>query len=122
MYIEEELDETVEPEYTMHEEKLPTVPPADFKHSALVGAKTVLGKVDLVPGDEADVKYIKWLEVFSRKGRTILNGTNPYSWGYIAKVYYGIFSFPVRVEMNPDIPEDVQAIVLPLLRKELLGR
>lgn len=122
MYIEEELEEMVESEYTANGLKLPTIPPADFKHSVFKGSRPVLGKVDLVPGEADNVKYVKRLEVFSHKGRTILNGTTPYSWGYIAKVFYGIFSFPVRVEMNPDIPEDVREIVLPLLRKEILGR
>lgn len=122
MYIEEELEEFVESEYTANGLKLPTIPPADFKRGVFKGIRPVLGEVDLVPGEADNVKYVKWLEVFTSKGRTILNGTNPYSWGYIAKVFYGIFSFPVRVEMNPDIPEDVRAIVLPLLRKEILGR
>lgn len=123
MYIEEELEEMAETEYTEDGAEL-TVPrpPSDFKHGVFIGKKPVLGKVDLVPGEVDNVKYVKWLEVFSHKGRTILNGTNPYSWDYIAKVFYGIFSFPVRVEMNPDIPEDVREIVLPLLRKEILGR
>lgn len=124
MYIEEEREEFAESEYTSWGDKLPTIPspPPDFKHGAVIGARPVLGKICLVPGEENNVKYIKWLEVFSHKGYTILNGTNPYSWDYIAKVYYGIFSFPVRVEMNPDIPEDVREIVLPLLRKEILGQ
>lgn len=119
MYLEEELAET---EYMEDGAELGVKPPTDFKHGVFTGARPVLGKVDLVPGEVDDVKYVKWLEVFTHKGRTILNGTTPYSWGYIAKVYYGIFSFPVRVEMNPDIPEDVREIVLPLLRKEILGR
>lgn len=122
MYIEEELEEMTESEYTANGVKLPVIPPADFKHAVFKGRKPVLGGVDLVPGEADNVKYVKWLEVFTHKGRTIINGTNPYSWGYVAKVYYGIFSFPVRVEMNPDIPEDVREIVLPLLRKEILGR
>ena len=122
MYVEEEFEELAESEYT-EDGVVPTVkPPADFKHGVFKGRKPVLGKVDLVPGEVDNVKYVKWLEVFSHKGRTILNGMNPYSWTYIAKVFYGIFSFPVRVEMNPDIPEDVREIVLPLLRKEILGR
>lgn len=122
MHIEEERDEMTEPEYMADGTKLPTIPPADFNRGVFKGIRPVLGKVDLVPGEDDNVKYVKWLEVFSHKGRTVLNGTTPYSWGYIAKVYYGIFSFPVRVEMNPDIPEDVREIVLPLLRKEILGR
>ena len=122
MYIEEELEEMAESEYMADGTKLPTIPPADFKHGVFNGIRPVLGKVDLVPGEADNVKYVKWLEVFTHKGRTVINGTNPYSWGYVAKVYYGIFSFPVRVEMNPDIPEDVREIVLPLLRKEILGR
>lgn len=122
MYIEEELEEVAETEYVEDAAELTVVPPPDFKPGVLNGRKPVLGKVNLVPGEVDNVKYVKWLEVFSHKGRTVLNGTTPYSWEYIAKVYYGIFSFPVRVEMNPDIPEDVQEIVLPLLRKEILGR
>lgn len=122
MYVEEELEEMVESEYTANGLKLPVIPPADFKHGVFKGIRPVLGKVDLVPGEANNVKYVKWLEVFTHKGRTILNGTNPYSWGYVAKVFYGIFSFPVRVEMNPNIPEDVREIVLPLLKKEILGR
>lgn len=122
MHIEEELEETVESEYTADGTKLPIIPPSDFKHGVFKGNRPVLGAINLVSGKEDNVKYVKWLEVFTHKGRTVLNGTNPYSWGYVAKVYYGIFSFPVRVEMNPDIPEDVRAIVLPLLRKEILGR
>lgn len=115
MYIEEavETEDVVD---------LAVTPPADFKHGVFRGWRPVLGKVDLVPGETDGVKYVKWLEVFSHKGMTVLNGTTPYSWDYIAKVYYGIFSFPVRVEMNPDIPEDVREIVLPLLKKEILGR
>lgn len=121
MYIEER-EELIESEYASGGEKLPTIPPPDFKHGVFIGRKPVLGKVDLVPGEADNVKYVRWLEVFTHKGRSILNGTTPYSWNYIAKVYYGIFSFPVRVEMNPDIPEDVREIVLPLLRKEILGQ
>lgn len=122
MYIDEEFEEMAETEYTEDELATTVKPPADFKHGVFKGQKPVLGKIDLVPGEAENVKYVKWLEVFTHKGRTVLNGTNPYSWGYIAKVFYGIFSFPVRVEMNPDIPEDVREIVLPLLRKEILGR
>lgn len=118
MYVEEELAET---EYMEDDAELSVPYPPDFKHGVFIGKRPVLGKVDLVSGEVDNVKYVKWLEVFSHKGRTILNGTTPYSWDYIAKVYYGIFSFPVRVEMNPDIPEDVREIVLPLLRKEILG-
>lgn len=118
----EEFEEVAEMEYTGVEKESTVATPADFKHAVVLGIRPVLGKVDLVPGEADNVKYVKWLEVFSHKGRTILNGTTPYSWAYIAKVYYGIFSFPVRVEMNPDIPEDVQEIILPLLKKEILGR
>lgn len=122
MYVEEEFEELAETEYTEDGAELTVAPPPDFKHGAIKGRKPVLGKVDLVPGEADNVKYVKWLEVFSHKGKTVLNGTNPYSWAYIAKVFYGLFSLPVRVEMNPDIPEDVRKIVLPLLRKEILGR
>lgn len=122
MYIEEEFEEVSETEYAEDNAELTVAPPSDFKRCAVFGARPVLGEVDLVPGEADNVKYVKWLEVFTHEGKTILNGTNPYSWSYIAKVYYGIFSFPVRVEMNPDIPEDVREIVLPLLRKEILGR
>lgn len=117
----EEFEEVAETEYMEDCAELTVAPPDDFKRSVFKGNRPVLGKVDLVPGEADNVKHVKWLEVFTHKGRTILNGTTPYSWQYIAKVYYGIFSFPVRVEMNPDIPEDVQEIVLPLLRKEILG-
>lgn len=121
MYIEE-FDEEAEMEYKEDEAELTVAPPPDFKHGVFNGRRPVIGKVNLVPGEADNVKYVKWLEFFSHKGRTILNGTTPYSWDYIAEVHYGIFSFPVRVEMNPDIPEDVREIVLPLLRKEILGR
>lgn len=121
MYIEE-FEESAENEYMEDGTELTVPHPSDFKRGVLKGKRPVLGKVDLVPGEVDNVKYVKWLEVFTHKGRTVLNGTNPYSWGYIAKVFYGIFSFPVRVEMNPDIPEDEREIVLPLLRKEILGR
>ena len=122
MYVEEEFEEVAETEYVEDGAELTVAPPPDFKHDVFKGLKPVLGKVDLVPGEADNVKYVKWLEVFTHKGRTILNGTNPYGWRYVAKVFYGIFSFPVRVEMNPDIPENVREIVLPLLRKEILGR
>ena len=118
MYVEE----AAELEPAEDELELTVKHPSDFKHGVFKGRKPVLGKVDLIPGEADNVKYVKWLEVFTHKGKTVLNGTNPYSWKYIAKVFYGIFSFPVRVEMNPDIPEDVREIVLPLLRKEILGR
>lgn len=119
---DEGFEEAAETEYMEDGEELTVAPPPDFKHDVFGGKRPVLGKVDLVPGEADNVKYVKWLEVFSHKGRTVLNGTTPYSWDYIAKVHYGIFSFPVRVEMNPDIPEDVREIVLPLLKKEILGR
>lgn len=118
MYIEEEPAEN---EYAEDGAETTVAPPPDFKHGVFEGARCVLGKVEIVPGEVDNVKYVKWLEVFSHKGRTVLNGTNPYSWDYIAKVYCGIFSFPVRVEMNPDIPEDVRRIVLPILKREILG-
>ena len=122
MYIDEEREELAETEYTEDGAELTVAPPSDFKHGVFKGNRPVLGEVDLVPGETDNVKYVKWLEVFTHKGRSVLNGTNPYSWDYIAKVYYGIFALPVRVEMNPDIPEDVREIVLPLLKKEILGR
>lgn len=122
MHVEEEFEELAETEYADEAAELTVAPPPDFKHGVFKGRRPVLGKVELVPGEADNVKYVKWLEVFSHKGRTILNGTTPYSWNYIAKVYCGIFLFPVRVEMHPDIPEDVREIVLPLLRKEILGR
>lgn len=122
MYVEEEFEELAETEYVDDAAEQSVKPPSDFKHGVFLGRRPVLGKVDLVPGEVDNVKYVKWLEVSTHKGKTVLNGTNPYSWDYVAKVYYGIFSFPVRVEMNPDIPEDVREIVMPLLRKEILGR
>ena len=122
MYVEEEFEEVAESEYAEDGAELTVAPPSDFKHSVFNGTRPVLGTVNLVSGEADNVKYVKWLEVFTSKGRTILNGTTPYSWEYIAKVFYGIFSFPVRVEMHPDIPEDVREIVLPLLREEILGR
>lgn len=122
MYVEEEFEEVAETEYVEDGAEFTVTHPSDFKHSVFTGTRPVLGTVNLVPGEADNVKYVKWLEVFTSKGRTILNGTTPYSWNYIAKVHYGIFSFPVRVEMHPDIPEDVREIVLPLLRKEILGK
>lgn len=117
----EAFDKVAETEHVEYKAELAAYP-QDFKHGVFRGSNPVLGKIDLTPGETPNVKYIKWLEIFTSKGRTVLNGTTPYSWDYIAEVYYGIFSSPVRVEMNLDIPEDVREIVLPLLRKEILGR
>lgn len=121
MYVEE-FEESAEQEYMEDGTELKVAPPPDFKHGVFKGARPVIGEIDLVPGESGNVEYVKWLEVSTQKGRTVLNGTTPYSWDYIAKVSYGIFGTPVRVEMNPDIPEDVRKIVQPLLRKEILRR
>ena len=94
--------------------------PSDFKHGVFKGKSPALGKVELVQGETDDVKYVKWVEVFTHMGRAVLNGTTPMGWDYIAKVHYGIFSYPTHIEMNPEIPEDVRKIVLPLLEKEIL--
>nr|DAM77323.1 MAG TPA: hypothetical protein [Caudoviricetes sp.] len=120
MDIEYTPDEMAESEYMAYGTKLPTIPPSDFKHGVFKGKFPRLGKVDLVRGETDDVKYVKWVEVITHMGRAVLNGTTPMGWGYIAKVHYGIFSYPMRIEMNPEIPENVREIVLPLLEKELL--
>lgn len=93
--------------------------PPDFKKEILSGKRPVLGDILMVPGDEEDVKVIKWVEITTHRGKCILNGTNPLSWEWIAKVHYGIFGYPVRIEIYPHIPKDAAKVVLRLLKKEL---
>lgn len=93
--------------------------PPDFKKEILSGKRPVLGEILMVPGDEEDVKVIKWVEITTHRGKCILNGTNPLSWKWIAKVHYGVFNYPVRIEMYPHIPKDAAEVVLRLLKKEL---
>lgn len=92
--------------------------PPDFKKEILSGKRPVLGDIVLTPGDEEDVKVIKWVEITTHRGKCILNGTNPLSWEWIAKVHYGIFGYPVRIEIYPHIPKDAAKVVLRLLKKE----
>lgn len=92
--------------------------PPDFKKEILSGKHPVLGEILLVPGDEEDVKVIKWVEITTHRGKCILNGTNPLSWEWIAKVHYGIFGYPLRIEIYPYIPKDAAKVVLRLLKKE----
>lgn len=92
--------------------------PPDFKKKALLGRHPVLGDILTVPGDEEDVKVIKWVEITTHRGKCILNGTNPLSWEWIAKVHYGIFGYPVSIEIYPYIPKDAAKVVLRLLKKE----
>ena len=92
--------------------------PPDFKKSTLLGKRPVLADIFTVPGDEKEVKLIKWVEVTTHRGTCILNGTNPLSWEWIAKVHYGIFGYPVRIEIYPYIPKDAAKVVLRLLKKE----
>lgn len=92
--------------------------PPDFKKEILSGKRPVLGDILMVPGDEEDVKVIKWVEITTHRGKCILNGTNPLSWEWIAKVHYGIFGYPVRIEIYPHIPKDAAKVVLRLLKKE----
>jgi len=92
--------------------------PPDFKKEIALGERPVLGHIVLAPGDEDNVKVIKWVEITTHRGKCILNGTNPLSWEWIAKVHYGIFSYPVRIEIYPYIPKDVAKVVLRLLKKE----
>lgn len=91
--------------------------PPDFKKAALFGKKPVLGRTLLVHDKDA-VDVIKWVEVFTSRGRCVLNGTNPLSWEWIARVHYGIFGYPVRIEIYPHIPKDAAKVVLRLLKKE----
>ena len=84
-------------------------------------APPVIADILTVPGDEPDVKLIKWIEITTRRGRCILNGTNPLSWEWIAKVHYGIFGYPVRIEVYPHIPEDAAKVVIRLLKKEIFS-
>lgn len=93
--------------------------PPDFKKAALFGKKPVLGRTLLVHDKDA-VDVIKWVEVFTSRGRCVLNGTNPLSWEWIARVQHGLFNYPIRVVMYPYIPEDAAEIVRRLLEKELL--
>lgn len=95
--------------------------PPDFKKSILLGNHPVIADILTVPGDEPDVKLIKWIEITTRRGRCILNGTNPLSWEWIAKVHYGIFGYPVRIEVYPHIPEDAAKVVIRLLKKEIFS-
>lgn len=92
--------------------------PPDFKKEILSGKRPVLGDIVLTPGDEEDVKVIKWVEITTHRGKCILNGMNPLSWEWIAKVHYGLFNYPVRIEMYPYIPKDAAKVVLRLLKKE----
>lgn len=94
--------------------------PPDFKKEILSGKHPVLGKILMVPGDEEDVKVIKWVEITTHRGKYILNGTNPLAWEWIAKVHYGLFNYPVKIEMYPHIPKDAAELVLRLLKKEIL--
>lgn len=94
--------------------------PPDFKKEILSGKRPVLGEILMVPGDEEDVKVIKWVEITTHRGKCILNGTNPLAWEWIAKVYYGLFNYPVKIEMYPHIPKDAAEVVLRLLKKEIL--
>lgn len=96
--------------------------PPDFKKEILSGKRPVLGEILMVPGDEDDVKVIKWVEVTTHRGKCILNGTNPLAWNWIAKVHYGIFNYPVSIEMYPHIPKDAAEVVLRLLKKEILSK
>lgn len=94
--------------------------PPDFKKEILFGKRPVLGDILMVPGDEEDVKVIKWVEVATNRGKCILNGSNPLAWEWIAKVHYGLFNYPVKIEMYPHIPKDAAEVVLRLLKKEIL--
>lgn len=91
--------------------------PPDFQSIVLEGKDLKLGGFTLVTEDKF-TKSIDYLEVFSSKGKTILNGRNPLSWEYIAKVCYNIDGDPVEISMNPHMPGEVQSIVLELLGKE----
>ena len=94
--------------------------PPDFKKEILFGKRPVLGDILMVPGDEEDVKVIKWVEITTDRGKCILNGSNPLAWEWIAKVHYGLFNYPVKIEMYPHIPKDAAEVVLRLLKKEIL--
>lgn len=94
--------------------------PPDFKKEILSGKRPVLGGILMVPGDEEDVKVIKRVEITTHRGKCILNGTNPLAWEWIAKVHYGLFNYPVKIEMYPHIPKDAAEVVLRLLKKEIL--
>ena len=91
--------------------------PPDFKKAALFGKNLVLGETSMFL-DKDGVDVIEWIEVFSDMGRCVLNGTNPLSWEWIAKVHYGAFGYPVRIEIYPYIPKDAAKVVLRLLKKE----
>ena len=54
MYIEE-FEEVAETEYMEDGAELTVAPPHDFKHGVFRGKRPVLGKVDLVPGEEDNV-------------------------------------------------------------------
>lgn len=92
--------------------------PPDFKEEIALGKHPALGHIALAPGDEDNVSVIKWVEITTHRGKCILNGTNPLSWEWIAKVHYGIFGYPVRIEIYPYIPKDAAKVVLRLLKKE----
>lgn len=94
--------------------------PPDFKKAALFGEQPVLGRTLMVRDQDA-VNVIKWVEVFTSRGRCVLNGTNPLSWEWIAQVHYGLFNYPIRVVMYPHIPEDAAEVVRKLLEAELFG-
>lgn len=93
--------------------------PPDFKKTALFGKNPVLVNARRYP-DRLAVDVIKRVEVRTSRGTCILNGTNPLSWEWIAKVHYGAFGYPVRIEMYPHIPVDAAEVVRRLLEKEIL--
>lgn len=106
--------ENVKTEFTVppHEKT-----PPDFRPAVLKGKRLVLGEVTVIPVDKY-VKVIKWVEVFSSKGKCIFNGTNPLSWQWVAKVHYSLFGHPIEIEINPLIPKEPAKILLKLLGKE----
>lgn len=95
--------------------------PPDFKKTALFGNNPVLGDICTFL-DQYGTEVIEWVEVFSDRGRCVLNGTNPLSWEWIAKVHYGVFGYAIRIEMYPHIPKDAAEVVLRLLKKEILSK
>lgn len=94
--------------------------PPDFQPSVVKGLNARVINVHIDSFRSIHLGFIDRMEIKSNIGYTVLNATNPLSLDWIAAIEYGVFGYPVKIEMNESIPEDIRTIIHKLLTDKLV--
>nr|DAT35102.1 MAG TPA: hypothetical protein [Caudoviricetes sp.] len=95
--------------------------PPDFRPSVVKGLNAKVTYVHIDNFRSINLGFVNRVEIESNVGHTVLNATNPLAFSWVASVEYGIFGYPIRIEMNESIPEEIRTVLHRLLTDKLIN-